>query len=224
MKFLSKVPQPQKTIIIVVATVILVPIILFIGLVIYRIPAAFEREKTAETIEFIQSQKLTMEDVLGENLPPTPDPALVDATVEGVDANNNLIRDDVELAIFERYPNDVVIRSAMLQYAMGLQLELTQVFNSETWVAAVEESERGSGCLFSTSPDVSLESTQAELNLAFAVGDSRIREVEQFVINNDLRQKRADEVIQYITSYGNSDKESRCDINPVIFISNTSEE
>ena len=107
-----------------------VVVVLFIGLVIYRIPAVQEQQKTQETVEFIRSQKITREDVMGERLPPVPDPMLADATIEGVDANTNGIRDDVELAIFERYPNDVRIRSAMLQYAKALQLYFTMVFNS----------------------------------------------------------------------------------------------
>ena len=79
----------------------------------------------------------------GEHLPPPPDPAQVDATIEGVDANANGIRDDVELAIFERYPDSLKIRAAELQYAMALQMYLTEVFNSETLVAVILKDEHG---------------------------------------------------------------------------------
>ena len=101
-----------------------VVVVLLVGLTIYRFPYALEQRRAEEVVEFIRAQKITLNDVNGVNLPLAPDPAEVDATVEGVDANKNWIRDDVELAIFERYPNDARIRAAMLQYAMGLQLEL----------------------------------------------------------------------------------------------------
>ena len=80
----------------------------------------------------------------GEHLPPPPDPAQVDATIEGVDANGNGIRDDVELAIFKKYPNSARIRAAELQYAMALQMYLSKVFNSETLVAVIQGEDRAS--------------------------------------------------------------------------------
>lgn len=58
---------------------------LYVGLVIYRVPAAFERQKTQEVVTQIHSQKLTLADVNGEHLPPPPAPAQVDATIEGID-------------------------------------------------------------------------------------------------------------------------------------------
>lgn len=82
-------------------------LILFIGLVIYRIPAVKERARTQEVVKKIQAQKITLADVMGQNLPPEPDSALNNSTVEGIDANGNGIRDDVELAIFRLYPDSV---------------------------------------------------------------------------------------------------------------------
>src|SRR3989344_401321 len=117
-------------------------------LVVWRIPAVGEKERTAETIQFVQSRELTLADARGDNLPPAPDPVLADATIEGIDANNNYIRDDVELAIFEKYPNDLKLRAAMLQYAMALQVYLTSVFNEETWVASTQELGKGYGCIY----------------------------------------------------------------------------
>ena len=40
---------------------------LYIGLVIYRIPAAQERLNTQEVVKKIQAQKLTLADVMGQN-------------------------------------------------------------------------------------------------------------------------------------------------------------
>ena len=170
-----------------------------------------EREKTAETVEFIKNQRITLADVNGENLPPRPSAAEADATVEGVDVNGNGIRDDVELAIFERYPNSARIRAAMLQYAMGLQLELTQVFNSDTWKAAVIQSGRGSGCLFSTSPDVSLSDTEDVVRAAFAIGQSRIDEVQNLVLSTNQRKEKDDEITKYTTTYGGTNEQD-CDV------------
>src|SRR3989338_10716424 len=125
-------------------------VVLYIGVAIFSIPHALEKMKTEEVVARIHSQKLTIENVNGEPLPPPPDPVQVDATVEGVDANQNGIRDDVELAIFEKYPNDAKIRAAELQYAMALQMELTQVFNSDTLVVTLQKESRASSCIIET--------------------------------------------------------------------------
>src|SRR3989344_8092677 len=119
-------------------------------LVVWRIPAVGEKERTAETIQFVQSRELTLADARGDNLPPAPDPVLADATIEGIDANNNYIRDDVELAIFEKYPNDLKLRAALLQYAMTLQLYLTEVSDTTTWRAVANKDSRAYSCISTT--------------------------------------------------------------------------
>ena len=43
-------------------------------------------------------------EVNGHRLPPEPDKALNDATLEGIDSNSNGVRDDVERKIYEKYP------------------------------------------------------------------------------------------------------------------------
>ena len=175
---------------------ILIISVLFIGLVIYRIPVVMERAKTEEVVEKIHSQKLTLEDVSGERLPPEPDSALKDATLEGIDANNNGIRDDVELAIFKLHPNSARIRAAELQYAMALQNELTQVFNSETLVATIQEEGRGSVCIL-------------DLKL--------VKEIEELVFNTDIRKEtREDLYKKLMTSYALFNS-NYCDLDPVIF-------
>jgi hypothetical protein len=193
--------------------ILLVILILFVGLVIYRIPFVAEQEETQEAIEYIKAQKLVMEDVSGERLPPHPDQKLVDATVEGVDVNKNNIRDDVELAIFEMYPGNenIKIRSAMLQYAMALQLYITEVFNSETWKVAVQKSGRGSGCLFATSPKVTLDDNDEVIQEAFNVGTSRLQEVENLILNTKQRQDVYFTIDNYATSFGSSIGED-CDL------------
>ncbi|MDO8521780.1 MAG: hypothetical protein Q7S08_00645 [bacterium] len=175
--------------------VLATPLILFIAIVIYRIPFVIEKEKTQQVIAQIHAQKLTINDVNGEHLPPPPDPTQVDATIEGVDANGNGIRDDVELAIFKKYPNSAKIRAAELQYAKALQKEFTSVFNSETLVAVIQEEGRGSVCILNS---------------------KRTQEIEDLVFNTDARKKAQEDLYRkFMTSYAlpNSDY---CDIDPKI--------
>lgn len=61
-------------------------LILYIAIVIKSIPHALDYQRTEETVARIHSQKLTIENVNGEHLPPPPDPAQVNATVEGIGA------------------------------------------------------------------------------------------------------------------------------------------
>ena len=87
---------------------------LYVIIVIARIPHAYDKQRTDAAVAKIHATKLTLNDVTGKNLP--PDPAFAkatagkpgagpDDTIEGIDANHNGIRDDVELAIFKEYPN-----------------------------------------------------------------------------------------------------------------------
>ncbi|MDO8429784.1 MAG: hypothetical protein Q7S73_00245 [bacterium] len=155
-----------------------------------------ERQKTEEVVKKIQAQKITLADVMGENLPPKPDPALKDATIEGIDANNNGIRDDVELAIFKLHPDSARIRAAELQYAMALQNELANVFNSETLVATIQEEGRGNICI------LDLERTQ---------------EIEKLVFNTEIRKKTKEDLYKkFMTSY-TLPNSNYCDINPNTF-------
>jgi len=121
-------------------------VLAYVALVIYRMPSYYSEQETADAVAAIHAQRLTMRDVDGSNLPPAPDPQLADATVEGVDANENGIRDDVELEIFKRF-KDLKLRAAALQYARAVQLEYTFVFNADTLKAAINEQGRGYLCL-----------------------------------------------------------------------------
>src|SRR3989344_4522362 len=167
---------------------------IFVALVIMRIPAVIEQERTAETVDRIYAQRLTPEHVDGKHLPQPPDPAQADATIEGVDANANGIRDDVELAIFAKYPNSPYTRAAELQYAMALQLYLTEVFNSETWVAVAIRSGKGYGCLYDTVPSVTLSDGDEVIQQTFEIVQKRIDETENLVFNTLNRKNVYDEV------------------------------
>ena len=70
----------------------------YILLVVYRMFVIQGERNTEKEVAKIHATKLSLDDVMGKNLPPAP--SSPDATVQGVDANKNGIRDDVELAIF----------------------------------------------------------------------------------------------------------------------------
>ena len=187
-------------------------VIIFVGALL-RIPALNERERTQEVVAQIHAQKLTLADVNGDNLPRPPDPAKVDATLEGIDANTNGIRDDVELAIFKKYPNSVKIRAAELQYAMELQFQFTKVFSTGTFIAAIQEGGRGFGCIFETEPGHYPDFSKALADQNKRVND-RLDEVKNLVLNTDARKSKYDSNYdKYMTSFttlGGLD----CDIDP----------
>lgn len=172
--------------------------VLFATLVAYRMSALDDKERTAAVVAEIKGQMLTLDDVMGKNLPPQPDPKLVDATIEGVDVNENGIRDDVELAIFKKYPNDAKIRAAELQYAMGLQVILTSVFNTETWSVATQRKGRGFGCVYDIAPEGQYKSL--------------ISEVEALVFNTSSREDTKNRSDNYQGSFSTSPGPD-CDVN-----------
>src|SRR3989344_2871680 len=121
---------------------------LYAVLVGFRTVMLFDEEKTAEAVAEIHAQKITLADVMGDIMIKTDvDQATYDATVAGIDSNNNGIRDDVEMAIWKKYPNSAKIRAAELQYAMVEQMYLTRVVNTETWKAVAEEVGRAQLCV-----------------------------------------------------------------------------
>jgi hypothetical protein len=156
------------------------------AIVLYAYPHDHEQHLAEATVTKIEAQKLTMVDVDGSHLPPPPDSNRVDETVAGIDANGNGIRDDVELAIFAEYSTSTETRSAELQYAMDLQIQLTEVFDPTTWEAAAKQNDRGFGCLYDTS-----ESGYGILE----------KEVEGLVLNTPDRIKRFKSIEQYRVSY-----------------------
>ena len=116
-------------------------------MVIYRIPAAVERQRAEKIVPQIHNQKLTMDDVMGTHLPPEPDSVLNNSTLEGIDANHNGIRDDAELAIFKLYPDSARVRSGALQYAKAMQMHLRKdITNDDIFIAILQEKSRGYSC------------------------------------------------------------------------------
>ena len=177
---------------------------LFVIGVAIRIPAVMDKEKTAEQVAKIHATKLTLDDVLGKNLPPDPG-AEADKTIAGLDVNGNGIRDDVELAIFKEYPNSAKTRAVLLQYALALQMEMTQPFlNTEVVTAVAEVGDRGHRCvgqIFSRNNlDVYLENVQRLRSL-----------VESKQINNGERKKYQEDFYKNLKSY--SSPNESCDLD-----------
>ena len=128
---------------------------LFVLMLLIRLPFFLQNRRTAEQVVKIHATKLQLADVMGENLPPDPG-AEADKTVAGIDANKNGIRDDVELAIFEAYPNSAKTRAVLLQYALSLQMEAIQpIVNQETVTEVVREQSRAYVCIGDIIPRVS---------------------------------------------------------------------
>lgn len=176
----------------------------FVLLVIARTTHFVETKKTDEQVAKIHATKLTMDDVMGVNLPPDPGTE-VDKTIAGIDANKNGIRDDVELAIFKEYPNSAKTRAVLLQYALALQMEMTlPILNKETATAMVEDNEsRALKCIWSISSrdDMDKFTKETDKNEAF---------VKERQINTESRKKYTHDFYKYVGSYSMS--RGLCDI------------
>jgi len=206
---LSKHPKIALTFKIVRAFYFIL-LITAIVLLIWRTSYTSDRDSS---IAKINTARITIDDVMGTNLPPEPNKVLNDSTITGFDVNNNGIRDDVELAIFEKYPDSAKIRAGMLQYAQALQLELLEVNTMETLETIMQKRSNARICIDKAGPEISLENTSDEIKAAFVITDGRKDEVENYVINTDLRSKRQTEVFEkYMTTYS-TDFEKDCDIN-----------
>ena len=169
-------------------------------------------QKTQEQVARIHATKLTLDDVMGKNLPPDPG-ADADKTVQGIDANRNGIRDDVELAIFKEYPNSAKTRAVLLQYALALQMEVVQVIvNMRTVTEVATEQGRADSCVADTlvprkSPESSRTYPDVEKINTF------INLVENKEFNTDARKKAHRDFYEgKLGSYGDSTN-TMCDID-----------
>lgn len=177
--------------------VLLLVVVGFMVLVVVRIPVVMQQKDTAAIVAAIHAQRLTLSDVDGSNLPLEPSKDEVDATVAGVDANQNGIRDDVELALFKKYPDNIALRAAALQYAMTEQMYLTKVTNMETWKAVAEESSRANRCV------ASVLSKGGNIDTDW---------IDEVVFNSSPERRQAlDDAFEFITSHG-SPSNAACDV------------
>ncbi|MES3004923.1 MAG: hypothetical protein V4690_02305 [Patescibacteria group bacterium] len=179
-------------------------LVLFLGVVVYRGFLLNNQKKTDAVVAKIHATKLTLDDVMGKDLPPPPGDR-ADVTVVGVDANANGIRDDVELAIFEKYPNSAKKRAVSLQYALALQMEFTQPFvNTDIVVAVSQEGDRASLC---TTEILS----RSNLERFFKESDELVEFVEKLHSNTEHRQEFQKSFYDQIGSYSSLDP--YCDID-----------
>jgi hypothetical protein len=163
----------------------------FIALVAWRYQLLVAQDKTDADVAAIHANRLTRDDVFGD-LPPEPDKAQNDATLAGIDTNQNGIRDDVERAIYFKYQNSAKEAAPAFQYAKALQMEFTDVYNSGTLVAVIQEEGRASLCL----SDVQKKD-----------------EIRKWFYNTDARTKARDQMLEkYMTSYTLLNTEE-CDIS-----------
>jgi hypothetical protein len=180
--------------------------VVFALLVIIRIPVVLEREETEKVVAQIHATKLTMDDVMGVNLPPDPG-SEADMTVAGVDVNKNGIRDDVELAIFREYATSSKTRAVLLQYALALQMEFTQsLVNTETVIAVAQEEGRANACI---GESLSRDDMKEFVRMSF--------ELQEFVEGKQLnsterKQAQKDFYNDHLKSYS-AIRDNRCDLD-----------
>ena len=189
--------------------VVIVLVLGYVLLVIGRVFVLNNADKTAAAVARIHATKLTLDDVMGKSLPAAFAPASAsqayyDATVAGVDANKNGIRDDVELAIFKEYPVSAKTRAVLLQYALALQMEMTQsLVNAETVTAVAEEKSRASMCI----GDII---TRDDLKKFITVTNGLVDFATKTQINNKTRDEVEKTFYKSLGSY--SSLEGTCDI------------
>lgn len=175
----------------------------FIALVIGRAVHFEVKDRTDKEVARIHAVKLTLDDVMGKHLPPDPG-ANADTTVVGVDANGNGIRDDVELAIFKEYPHSAKTRAVLLQYALALQMEMTQKrVNRETVTAVIEVGEKAYGCIGKIS--------SRDKKDYFEKVDALTEFAEKKQLNNEMRIKQQEDFYTKLGSHTLS--KGICDID-----------
>ncbi|OGZ96451.1 MAG: hypothetical protein A3J10_01215 [Candidatus Sungbacteria bacterium RIFCSPLOWO2_02_FULL_54_10] len=180
----------------------------FAALVVYRMFYLRNEEKTREQVARIHSTKLTLDDVMGKNLPPDPG-ADADKTIQGIDANHNNIRDDVELAIFKEYPDSAKTRAVLLQYALALQMEVVQpMINQETVTEVVREQSRAYSC-------VGEILSRENMNQYIEEGGKLRSFISEKQRNTPERKKMREDFVEKIGAYNESENRV-CDID--IFI------
>ncbi|MEA2110557.1 MAG: hypothetical protein U9P71_00770 [Campylobacterota bacterium] len=81
----------------------------------------------------------------GERLPPEPDPAINNATLLGIDTNNNNVRDDVERKIYFEFDRPIE-RAVAMGYAKSYQIELSTPLIKEKAREVTKISERVTLC------------------------------------------------------------------------------
>jgi hypothetical protein len=187
-------------------------VVIYFAVATMRMFYFFDRDKTDAQIVEIHAGKITLDDVLGKNLPSSPG-AEADKTIVGVDSNANGIRDDVELAIFEAYPDSARMRAPLLQYAFAFQKETVQPFlNMDIVTEIVTEESRADECLSDELvPRKNPESSRSQDDVKKI--ESFVNFVRDIQFNTDARKTAREDFLRgRLGSFGESTNE-KCDIN-----------
>lgn len=186
-------------------------IILFITFIFIRFFHFKNLEKNQKQIENIHSSKIELKDVTGENIPPVPEDP--DGTIEGVDVNKNGIRDDVELAIFEKYKDSIKTRAVLLQYAQVEQMILSLDFSREEIATEIaREDSRADSCLADViAPRQSPESFRSYDDLLKI--EEYVFFLEGLQFNTEERIKVKEDFYKKVRSFSDIEEKERCDID-----------
>lgn len=82
----------------------------------------------------------------GNSLPPDPG-AAGKVTLAGIDSDNDGVRDDIQIAIYDRYPNNIQIQNALKQSAKTLQNTLIVGANSGSAEQTADTVTRARHCI-----------------------------------------------------------------------------
>lgn len=182
---------------------------LFIILIIIRFFNYFEVEKVNNQILKIHSTKISMSDVMGDNLPIDPG-IMANNTIVGIDSNNNGIRDDVEIAIFKEYPDSSKTRAVLLQYALSFQTMVNQPFiNEDIATSIMQKKSRAYSCVGTIL--IRDDNNQDIMNKYFEDSDKLHSFVDNLQLNTIDRIKNDKDFYKKVRSY--SDLEDSCDID-----------
>lgn len=182
---------------------IIVIVIFYAILVIWRAFQLSDIDKTEAKVKEIHSIRLTMSDVDGSKLPPMPDEALNNSTVEGVDVNKNYVRDDVERWIFETYP-DIRERAAWMQWAKTTQSQLLNFRNDIEFKASLEEGSRSNLCL------ANIYKTHDDIKIASLIINKQ-SEIDSLILNNETRKNTFEKSYGFESSSGGISG-NQCDV------------
>jgi hypothetical protein len=145
-------------------------------------------------------------EVNGHRLPPEPDEELNNKMVLGIDSNNNGVRDDVEIWIFETYDHPIVQAVAM-QNARAFQIILVE-----------PEKARETVRFMHNQTDCQSFYTYQDPRKLIPRGKSLYKESRPFILNTRARNRAYYEYNQALSGGvypgrdSNTDKE-RCDFN-----------
>lgn len=181
---------------------VLVIVILYAALVAIRVKQINAEKIDAAKVKEIHSIRLTMKDIDEANLPPMPDEAINNATVEGVDVNKNYVRDDVERYIFEKYKTKEE-RAAWMQYARAMGFVMTKAESKETLKEVLKERDRADMCtldIYKKLDDMTLEKF-----------DKMTGDIDAMMVNTKVRKTAENKAYNYLTVSSQSDDVS-CDL------------